>query len=193
MTVAINEDAAGVFWSWNHSRTELQELTSEQQREFEEASSAGEAKVRSFTQARQAVEAKSLSRGFYPFAPHLKGKKGKGKRFGKSKRNSKSKMTSMSSRPSPPVLDSAEAFAVGPGTLASQVALQKGVSWTPVWVYMMRLSTSFRYTFGVSACVRGVWKSKSNFNSSPIHQLTNSPIHPCFLPKGRRIGELVNW
>ncbi|CAE7354948.1 unnamed protein product [Symbiodinium sp. KB8] len=75
----FHEDASGVFWSWNHShKDDLGDLPPEQQREIEDAFSAAEAKVRSFTQARQAVKAKSLSRGFYPFNPSMKGRKGKG-------------------------------------------------------------------------------------------------------------------
>ena len=173
MTVAINEDAAGVFWSWNHSRTELQELTSEQQREIEEASSAAEAKVRSFTQARQAVEAKSLSRGFYPFAPHLKGKKGKGKRFGKSKGNSKSKMTSMSSRPSPPVLDSAEAFAVGCFTEGRVVDTCLGVHDASFNIVLV-------HVWGFSLCARclEIQVKLQPFTNSPTHQFTNAPMLP---------------
>ena len=72
-----------------------------------------EAKVRTFTQARQAVKAKSLSRGFYPFSPHLKGKKCKGK--GSNKGKSKGKGFGAPLRPQTPVLYNAEtAYAVGP-------------------------------------------------------------------------------
>ncbi|CAE7873572.1 unnamed protein product [Symbiodinium microadriaticum] len=111
----FHEDASGVFWSWNHShKDDLGDLPPEQQREIEDAFSAAEAKVRSFTQARQAVKAKSLSRGFYPFNPSMKGRKGKGKGFGKSK--GKGKGSSFGPRPPPPVLyHQGEAFAVGPG------------------------------------------------------------------------------
>ncbi|CAE7345527.1 GIP [Symbiodinium sp. KB8] len=111
----FHEDASGVFWSWNHShKDDLGDLPPEQQREIEDAFSAAEAKVRSFTQARQAVKAKSLSRGFYPFNPSMKGRKGKGKGFGKSK--GKGKGSSFVPRPPPPVLyHQGEAFAVGPG------------------------------------------------------------------------------
>ncbi|CAE7701531.1 unnamed protein product, partial [Symbiodinium microadriaticum] len=55
----FHEDASGVFWSWNHShKDDLGDLPPEQQREIEDAFSAAEAKVGSFTQARQAVKAK---------------------------------------------------------------------------------------------------------------------------------------
>ena len=58
-----------------------------------------EQKMRSFVQARQAVKARNLSRGFYPFSPHskggsFKGKKGKGK--GKSKTSSSSSTSFLS-------------------------------------------------------------------------------------------------
>ena len=110
----FHEDASGVFWSWNHShKDDLGDLPPEQQREIEDAFSAAEAKVGSFTQARQAVKAKSLSRGFFRFNPHMKGRKGKGKGFGKPK--GKGKGSAFGPRPAPPVLYQGEAFAVGPG------------------------------------------------------------------------------
>ena len=72
---------------------------SETPKQSEEAFPIQGPKSRLFVQARQAVKARNLSRGFYPFNPSIKGKprfKGKGK--GKGKGKSKG-----SSAPRPPV------------------------------------------------------------------------------------------
>ena len=73
-----HEDASGIFWSWNHAKKEeAVELTAEQQREIQEAYSAAEAKVRTFTQARQAVKVQSLSRVFILLPRISRARKGK--------------------------------------------------------------------------------------------------------------------
>ena len=68
------------WWSWEDPEDLL---TPEEHKEVDEAYAVAEAKVRNFVQARQAVKARNLSRGFYPFAPQGKsvgkGKHGKGK------------------------------------------------------------------------------------------------------------------
>ena len=74
--------------AWWTEEPDLTDLTPEEQKEVDEAFAVAEQKMRTFVQARQAVKARNLSRGFYPFSPHskggsYKGKKGKGK--GKSK------------------------------------------------------------------------------------------------------------
>ncbi|CAE7352648.1 RE1, partial [Symbiodinium microadriaticum] len=66
------------------------DLPLEQQKELEEAYALADQKARSFVEARQAVKARNLSRGFYPFSPSSKGgsfkaKKGKGKMRPKGK------------------------------------------------------------------------------------------------------------
>ena len=88
-----NEDA------WWNEEADLSDLTPEDQKEVDEAFAVAEQKMRSFVQARQAVKARNLSRGFYPFSPHskggsFKGKKGKGK--GKSKTSSSSSTSFLS-------------------------------------------------------------------------------------------------
>ena len=77
-----HDDSSGIFWNWHHSREEGSDLRPEQQKEVDEAHSVVENKVRSFVHARQTMKAKTLSRGFYPFQPHTKGKgKSRFKRF----------------------------------------------------------------------------------------------------------------
>ena len=84
------QDPSGLFWAW-HDWDELGATASgggpsDGPKEAEEAFSLSDPKSRTFTQARQAVRAQKLSRGFYPFNPSMKGKsRGKGKGKGKSK------------------------------------------------------------------------------------------------------------
>ena len=64
------------------------DLPPEQVKELEEAYALVDQKARNFVEARQAVKARNLSRGFYPYVPSIKGgsfkgKKGKGKPKGK--------------------------------------------------------------------------------------------------------------
>ena len=83
-----HQDPSGMFWAWSEweDMTLAASLTPEQQKEVDEAYSLAEAKARTFTQARQAVRARNLTRGFYPFSPGGKGKsKGRGKSKGKGK------------------------------------------------------------------------------------------------------------
>ncbi|CAE7438764.1 unnamed protein product [Symbiodinium sp. CCMP2592] len=91
------------WWSWE-DYDDL--LTPEEHKEVDEAFALAESKVRNFVQARQAVKARNLSRGFYPFAPQSKsvgkGRKGKGKPF-KGKGPS-----SVASSSSTPVMASAD-------------------------------------------------------------------------------------
>ncbi|CAE7201713.1 RE1, partial [Symbiodinium sp. KB8] len=56
------------------------DLPMEQQKELEEAYVLADQKARSFIEARQAVKARNLSRGFYPFTPGNKGGAFKGKK-----------------------------------------------------------------------------------------------------------------
>ena len=75
--------------AWWNEEPALSDLSPDEQKEVDEAFAVAESKMRNFMQARQAVPARNLSRGFYPFAPHSKGsgpkgKKGKGKSKGKS-------------------------------------------------------------------------------------------------------------
>ena len=69
---------------WWYEEPDFTDLTPDEQKEVDEAFAVAEQKMRNFVQARQAVKARNLSRGFYPFSPHnkggaFKGKKGKGK------------------------------------------------------------------------------------------------------------------
>ena len=77
-----------ILWSWKA-------LSLEEQKEVDEAFAAAEQKARTFVQARQAVKARNLSRGFYNYNPSSKGGsfKGKGKSKGKSKGHGKSKQS----------------------------------------------------------------------------------------------------
>ena len=82
--------------AWWNEEPDLSDLSPEEQKEVDEAFAVAEQKMRSFVQARQAVKARNLSRGFYPFSPHAKGgsfktKKGKGK--GKTKGSTSSSST----------------------------------------------------------------------------------------------------
>ena len=70
--------------AWWNDDLDLSDFTPDEQKEVDEAYAVAEQKMRNFVQARQAVKARNLSRGFYPFSPHskgggFKGKKGKGK------------------------------------------------------------------------------------------------------------------
>ena len=88
-------------WSTSWAAWEgLESLTPEEQREVDEAFAVAEGKARTFLQARQAVRARNLSRGFYPFSPQHKGSKGKGKPKGKGKfHRPSSSMASSSAAP----------------------------------------------------------------------------------------------
>ena len=48
-------------------------LSAEELAQVEEAYQAADSKLRSFVDARKAVRARHLSRGFYPFSPQSKG------------------------------------------------------------------------------------------------------------------------
>ena len=61
------DDAA--WWHWDEYEDLL---TPEEHKEVDEAYALALSKVRNFVQARQAVKARNLSRGFYPFAPQGK-------------------------------------------------------------------------------------------------------------------------
>ena len=85
------QDTTGLYWAW-HDWEDFSGGTStapsDATRDAEDAFSLQDPKSRNFTQARQAVKARNLSRGFYPFNPGSKGKprfKGKGKGKGKGK------------------------------------------------------------------------------------------------------------
>eukprot|EP00439_Symbiodinium_sp_Y106_P015308 s8173_g2.t1 len=86
-----SQDMNGLFWAWSDWEDGILAATTspEPSKPNEENYSASsDAKSRSFTQARQAVKAKNLSRGFYPFNPSIKGRprfKGKGKGRGRGK------------------------------------------------------------------------------------------------------------
>ena len=84
------------WWTDPH---EHEELSPEEQKEVDEAFAAAEQKVRGFVQARQAIKARNLSRGFYSYNPSAKGGafKGKGKGKSKGKGPGKSKAPSPSS------------------------------------------------------------------------------------------------
>ena len=72
------EDWSG--WDYDSTSWWYDELSLEQQQELEEAYAAVDQKARGFVEARQAVKARNLSRGFYPFAPSSKGGAFKGRR-----------------------------------------------------------------------------------------------------------------
>ncbi|CAE7325309.1 RE1 [Symbiodinium microadriaticum] len=87
------------WWNWD----EYDDLLSpEEHKEVDEAYALAESKVRNFVQARQAVKARNLSRGFYPFAPQGKSI-GKGKK-GKSKTRFKGKTGFSAGSSSPPAV-----------------------------------------------------------------------------------------
>ena len=58
------------WWTDPH---EHEELSPEEQQEVDEAFAAAEQKVGGFVQARQAIKARNLSRGFYSYNPSAKG------------------------------------------------------------------------------------------------------------------------
>ena len=109
------QDSMGLFWAWNDwddfGTSSSLGGPSEISKETEDAFSLSDPKSRTFTQARQAVRAQKLSRGFYPFNPSLKGKsRGKGKGKGKFKGKG------FSSRPPPaPVLAATGEIYAQPG------------------------------------------------------------------------------
>ncbi|CAE7706187.1 GIP [Symbiodinium sp. CCMP2456] len=123
------EEAESTYWgedpgAWPEDEDPTAFLTAEELQQVDEAYQVAEGKLRSFMDARRAVRARHLSRGFYPFSPQSKGfKKGKGK--GKGFRPSGKGKTKMSKGMTPssptstlslPVLMSeASTFAVGPG------------------------------------------------------------------------------
>ncbi|CAE7219859.1 RE1 [Symbiodinium sp. KB8] len=85
------QDWNGLFWAWSdwEDQTVMASSPAESSKASDEAFSVQDPKSRTFVQARQAVKARNLSRGFYPFNPGIKGKprfkgKGKGKGRGKS-------------------------------------------------------------------------------------------------------------
>ena len=79
--------------SWWSDPLELDALSMEEQKEVDEAFAVAEQKARTFVQARQAVKARNLSRGFYSYNPGSKSGsfKGKGKGKGKSKGHGKNR------------------------------------------------------------------------------------------------------
>ena len=84
------QDWNGLFWAWSdwEEHTALAAASAESSKVSEDAFSVQDPKSRNFVQARQAVKARNLSRGFYPFNPGIKGKprfKGKGKGKGRGK------------------------------------------------------------------------------------------------------------
>ncbi|CAE7230659.1 RE1 [Symbiodinium necroappetens] len=84
------QDWNGLFWAWSdwEEQTALAASSAESSKVSDEAFSVQDPKSRTFVQARQAVKARNLSRGFYPFNPGIKGKprfKGKGKGKGRGK------------------------------------------------------------------------------------------------------------
>ena len=85
--------------SWWSDPLQLDVLSMEEQKEVDEAFAVAEQKARTFIQARQAVKARNLSRGFYSYNPGSKGGsfKGKGKSKGKSKGHGKNRS------PAPPM------------------------------------------------------------------------------------------
>ncbi|CAE7726789.1 RE1 [Symbiodinium sp. CCMP2592] len=120
LLMALEEDMADVLESdWEQDPTES--LSKEETAEVNEAYSVADNKLRSFVQARQAVKAQKLSRGFYPFVPSSKGigggKKGMRKEKGKGKRPQKgaSGSGSPASATSMPILMRETAFAMRPG------------------------------------------------------------------------------
>ena len=114
--------ADGEVDEWEEDPTSY--LTSEELQQVEEAYQVADGKLRSFVDARKAVKARHLSRGFYPFSPSSKGfhkgkgkSKGKGFGFGKGK-YSKGSGSSPSSSPSmsmPILMNEGAAFAITPG------------------------------------------------------------------------------
>ena len=64
------QDSSGLFWAWSDwDALSNSGLSPEQQKEIDEAYAVADAKARTFTQARQAIRARNLSRGFYPVNP----------------------------------------------------------------------------------------------------------------------------
>ena len=94
-------DASGVYWSWSESEAwndVMWSASPEESKQIQDAYAAFEDKMRSFSESRCAMAAKSASRGFYP-----KGK-GKNKFFSGGKKVGKgkfgnSKGSSMTSTP----------------------------------------------------------------------------------------------
>ncbi|CAE7373259.1 RE1 [Symbiodinium necroappetens] len=91
------EDYASSWW--------YEDLPPEQHKELEEAYALLDQKARNFVEARQAVKARNLSRGFYPYAPSTKGGSFKGKKGkGKGKPKGKGYGGQASSSATPPVM-----------------------------------------------------------------------------------------
>ena len=111
----------GTSWwgsdDWNEDASH--QLSPEELKEVEEAYSVADTKLRNFVQARQAVKAQRLSRGFYPFQPGIKsaGKKGRGKGKGKKGKGRYGFGTpsSPASATSLPVMQVESAYAMRPG------------------------------------------------------------------------------
>ena len=93
-------DQAGTYWSWSESEAWQDVMWSaspEESKQIQEAYSAYEDKIRTFTESRRAMAAKASSRGFYP--------KGKGKgKFGKKGGKGKYGHSKSSAHASTPVM-----------------------------------------------------------------------------------------
>ncbi|CAE7794276.1 RE2 [Symbiodinium sp. CCMP2592] len=118
----------GAYWGdelhgWTPEEDPANILTAEELQQVEEAYQAADSKLRTFVDARKAVRARHLSRGFYPFAPQNKGfrsQKGKGKMrsFPKGKGKGKKGATPTSPVASlsvPVLMSESPTFAVSPG------------------------------------------------------------------------------
>ncbi|CAE7470265.1 unnamed protein product [Symbiodinium sp. CCMP2592] len=109
--------------TWGYDEDPLSILSAEELQQVEEAYQTADTKLRSFVDARKAVRARHLSRGFYPFTPQAKGfraSKGKGRGRPFSKGKGKGKKGSSPSSPTanmtvPVLLSESSAFAVNPG------------------------------------------------------------------------------
>ena len=95
------------------------DLSPEELKEVDEAYAVADGKLRTFTQACQAVKAQRLSRGFYPFQPGSKGVGRKGKGKGKSKKGKHRPAFSQPSSPASattlPVMQAEALYAMRPG------------------------------------------------------------------------------
>ena len=88
-------------------------------KEVDEAYAVADGKLRTFIQARRAVKAQRLSRGFYPFQPGSKGAGRKGKGKGKSKKGKHrpafSQPSSTASATTLPAMQAEAVYAMRPG------------------------------------------------------------------------------
>ena len=99
-------------WEYDHNQDSVwyDEMTPEQQKEIEEAYALVDQKAWSFVEARQAIKARNLSRGFYPFSPSTKGGSFKGRK-GKGKgKGTKGKLPTPSTSSSTPTVLAATAL-----------------------------------------------------------------------------------